>query len=62
LAEREGFEPSVPLGTHDFQSCPFGQLGHLSRILSLFPFRDPVILVFIKLESGSDRIQLACSF
>ncbi len=31
-AEREGFEPSVPFldGTHDFQSCPFGQLGHLS--------------------------------
>jgi hypothetical protein len=32
MAEREGFEPSVPLGTHDFQSCPFGQLGHLSKI------------------------------
>src|SRR5207237_3510185 len=24
LAEREGFEPSVPCGTHDFQSCTFG--------------------------------------
>ena len=23
LAEREGFEPSVPFGTHDFQSCSF---------------------------------------
>lgn len=23
MAEREGFEPSVPLGTHDFQSCTF---------------------------------------
>ncbi len=23
-AEREGFEPSVPCGTHDFQSCTFG--------------------------------------
>ena len=22
--EREGFEPSVPEGTHDFQSCPIG--------------------------------------
>ena len=22
--EREGFEPSVPCGTHDFQSCTFG--------------------------------------
>ena len=27
LAEREGFEPSVPCGTHDFQSCPFGLSG-----------------------------------
>src|SRR5690349_4428922 len=24
VAEREGFEPSVPFGTHDFQSCSFG--------------------------------------
>jgi hypothetical protein len=24
LAERVGFEPTVPLGTHDFQSCTFG--------------------------------------
>ena len=23
MAEREGFEPPVPLGTHDFQSCTF---------------------------------------
>ena len=23
LAERKGFEPSVPFGTHDFQSCTF---------------------------------------
>ncbi len=23
-AERAGFEPAVPLGTHDFQSCTFG--------------------------------------
>ena len=31
LAEREGFEPSVPLwGTHDFQSCALDQLSHLS--------------------------------
>jgi hypothetical protein len=29
MAEREGFEPSVPIlvGTHDFQSCPFGLSG-----------------------------------
>ena len=31
MAEREGFEPSVPLwGTHDFQSCALDQLSHLS--------------------------------
>ena len=35
LAEREGFEPSVPpfSSTRDFQSRSFGQLGHLSEIL-----------------------------
>ena len=27
IEEREGFEPSVPFGTHDFQSCPFGHSG-----------------------------------
>ena len=27
VEEREGFEPSVPFGTHDFQSCPFGHSG-----------------------------------
>ena len=34
MAEREGFEPSVPLfgSTRDFQSRSFGQLGHLSEI------------------------------
>jgi hypothetical protein len=32
MAERVGFEPTVPLlgGTRDFQSRSFGQLGHLS--------------------------------
>ena len=24
MAEREGFEPSVPCDTHEFQSCTFG--------------------------------------
>ena len=34
MAEREGFEPSVPRfsGTRDFQSRSFGQLGHLSAV------------------------------
>ena len=35
MADREGFEPSVRFGrTHDFQSCTFGQLGHLSAYWS----------------------------
>lgn len=25
FAEGEGFEPSVPFDTHDFQSCTFGR-------------------------------------
>src|SRR5690606_32806911 len=29
LAEGEGFEPSVPCGTHDFQSCLFGRSSTL---------------------------------
>ena len=34
MAERVGFEPTVPLlgGTRDFQSRSFGQLGHLSAV------------------------------
>jgi hypothetical protein len=31
LAERVGFEPTVPLwGTHALQACRFNQLSHLS--------------------------------
>ena len=25
LAEREGFEPPIPVGMHDFESCAFNQ-------------------------------------
>ena len=36
VAERRGFEPRIPFwGIHDFQSCSFGQLGHLSASSSL---------------------------
>ena len=31
MAEKAGFEPAVPCDTHDFQSCTFGRLGHLSK-------------------------------
>lgn len=31
LAEKEGFEPSIPFwGIHDFQSCALGQLRDFS--------------------------------
>ena len=31
MAEKEGFEPSIPLwGIHDFQSCALGQLRDFS--------------------------------
>ncbi len=30
LAERVGFEPTNPFRLHDFESCAFDQLGHLS--------------------------------
>jgi hypothetical protein len=41
VAEREGFEPSVPpvSSTRDFQSRSFGQLGHLSEKIHPFSFK-----------------------
>ena len=36
MAERWGFEPQIRFWRiHDFQSCSFGQLGHLSAYLQL---------------------------
>jgi hypothetical protein len=35
VAEREGFEPSIPCGIHDFQSCA---LGRTMRPLRIVPF------------------------
>ena len=35
MAEKEGFEPSIPFwGIHDFQSCALGQLRDFSMRLS----------------------------
>ena len=35
MAEKEGFEPSIPFwGIHDFQSCALGQLRDFSISLS----------------------------
>ena len=33
LAEMEGFEPSIPCGKHDFQSCAIDRLGDISTQL-----------------------------
>ena len=35
MAEKEGFEPSIPFwGIHDFQSCALGQLRDFSILLA----------------------------
>ena len=40
LAEKEGFEPSIPFwGIHDFQSCALGQLRDFSIRGALLPAR-----------------------
>ncbi len=34
MAEKEGFEPSIPFwGIHDFQSCALGQLRDFSKTI-----------------------------
>ncbi len=41
MAERRGFEPRIRFWRiHDFQSCSFGQLGHLSASPSCAPSSD----------------------
>ena len=38
MAEKEGFEPSIPFwGIHDFQSCALGQLRDFSISAALCP-------------------------
>ena len=37
MAEKEGFEPSIPFwGIHDFQSCALGQLRDFSMCVARF--------------------------
>ena len=44
LAEKEGFEPSIPLwGIHDFQSCALDRATRLVRIVPV-QFRTNVII------------------
>ena len=43
MAEKEGFEPSIPFwGIHDFQSCALGQLRDFSK--SRASLSSPVII------------------
>ena len=54
-AERKGFEPPVPFGTHDFQSCTFDHSVtspggvRLPSSIDLHPGRGP--LLFLNLSS-----------
>ena len=46
MAEKEGFEPSIPFwGIHDFQSCALGQLRDFS-IVSAFAVSLSILLHF----------------
>ena len=58
LAEKEGFEPSIPFwGIHDFQSCALGQLrdfsiarsfNRLSILLHFHSFVKSYLTVFVQ--------------
>ena len=67
MAEKEGFEPSIPFwGIHDFQSCALGQLrdfsisvsalGDLGIIQQMFRFVNSYFyffkVIFAKLDRG----------
>ena len=59
MAEKEGFEPSIPFwGIHDFQSCALGQLRDFSKAAVSLTARlyyiidldlSSVILLFLKI-------------
>ena len=45
MAEKEGFEPSIPFwGIHDFQSCALGQLRDFSILLTCFSVSFDILL------------------
>ena len=49
MAEKEGFEPSIPFwGIHDFQSCALGQLRDFSMSLSVSLDILQHFLLFVK--------------
>ena len=47
MAEKEGFEPSIPFwGIHDFQSCALGQLRDFSmRLLASCCLGDSSVVI-----------------
>ena len=47
MAEKEGFEPSIPFwGIHDFQSCALGQLRDFSmRLLASCRLGDSSVVI-----------------
>ena len=56
MAEKEGFEPSIPFwGIHDFQSCALGQL----RDFSISQLSEPARIYYNK---GSDLSRVNFKF
>ena len=48
MAEKEGFEPSIPFwGIHDFQSCALGQLRDFSISVSAL---DDLLIILLTSE------------
>ena len=47
MAEKEGFEPSIPFwGIHDFQSCALGQLRDFSmRLLASCCLSNSLVII-----------------
>ena len=73
MAEKEGFEPSIPFwGIHDFQSCALGQLrdfsirrsfNRLSILLHLFRFvktKNTFFLIFYGNAFGKNLLTFFC--
>ena len=52
MAEKEGFEPSIPLwGIHDFQSCALDQATRLLHVLfGLLSFQIVSLHIIIKIR------------
>ena len=57
MAEKEGFEPSIPFwGIHDFQSCALGQLRDFSMSCSVHAVSKTAILQLSPFVKGFFQI------